>query len=167
MRSQRRSGDAFSLRPRQICRATFPDAARAGLQGLAGRTATAALALAWFIAMTAPAASAQQIEGVTWRAESVKGSAVTGAAPMLSIAGGRLTGSGGCNRIMGSADLSGDRISFGRIASTRMACPPPAMAQEQNFFAALAATRAFRMQGGRLILVDQTGAETVRFVQQS
>jgi heat shock protein HslJ len=167
MRSERETGDAFSVRPRQICHATFMDAVRTRVQSLAGRTVTAVLALAWFIAMTAPTAGAQQIEGATWRAESIKGSAIAGTAPMLSIAGGRLSGSGGCNRIMGSADLSGDRISFRGIASTRMACPPPAMAQEQNFLAALAATRAFRVEGRRLILVDQAGAETVRFVQQS
>jgi putative lipoprotein len=117
--------------------------------------------------MTAPAAHAQPIEGATWRAERIRGGEVTGTAPTLSVAGGRLAGSGGCNRLMGSADISGDRIRFGGVASTRMACPPPAMEQEGNFLAALSATRAFRIESGRLIFLDETGAETVRFAQQS
>jgi hypothetical protein len=34
-----------------------------------------------------------------------------------------VTGSDGCNRISGSAGISGDVITFGPIASTKMACP--------------------------------------------
>lgn len=45
--------------------------------------------------------------------------------PSLSIdlTKGSLSGSAGCNRITGTLEPIGDRISFGPIASTRMACP--------------------------------------------
>ena len=41
----------------------------------------------------------------------------------LEFADGKVTGSDGCNRISGSAEISGDVITFGPIASTKMACP--------------------------------------------
>ena len=71
----------------------------------------------------------------------------------FDAAGGRLSGSGGCNRITGSYQLDGDRLTFGPIASTRMACPE-AMDQEQAFLKALAAVRSYRIPGGTLELLD-------------
>lgn len=41
----------------------------------------------------------------------------------LEFADGKVTGSDGCNRISGSATIAGDMITFGPIASTKMACP--------------------------------------------
>jgi copper homeostasis protein (lipoprotein) len=35
----------------------------------------------------------------------------------------RIAGSGGCNRFTGSSQLNGDRLTFGRMAMTFMACP--------------------------------------------
>lgn len=37
--------------------------------------------------------------------------------------GGKVTGSDGCNRITGAATVKDDTITFGDIASTKMACP--------------------------------------------
>src|SRR6186997_2412264 len=34
----------------------------------------------------------------------------------------RVVGSGGCNRLVGSYTLDGDRLAFGQMAATRMAC---------------------------------------------
>ena len=46
---------------------------------------------------------------------------------------GRASGRSGCNRFMGSYTLSGEGLSFGQIAGTRMACPPAEMETEQRF----------------------------------
>lgn len=35
---------------------------------------------------------------------------------------GRLTGSDGCNRLMGSWEFDGEVVAFGRVASTMMFC---------------------------------------------
>lgn len=141
------------------------DAMRSGVRRCAARLVGPAL-LAVFIIMTAATGSAQQLEGATWRAERIKGGAVAGTAPTLAVAGGRLSGSGGCNRLMGSVDVSSGSIALGGVASTRMACEPPIMAQEKAFLAALGATRSFRVEGAHLVFLDEAGAETVRFVQQ-
>ncbi|WP_084671253.1 META domain-containing protein [Sporichthya polymorpha] len=41
----------------------------------------------------------------------------------LEFADGRVTGNDGCNRLFGDATVSGDTITFGPIATTKMACP--------------------------------------------
>lgn len=113
-------------------------------------------------------AQAQSMEGRTWIAERIKGQAVdAGIRSTLTIAAGKVTGSAGCNRLMGSAMVAGDSIAFGGVATTRMACPEPAMAQERAFLEALAAARSFRMDGGFLSLRDAAGAEVTRLREQS
>lgn len=109
-------------------------------------------------------AEAQGLEGPTWRAEQINGSAAAGATATISIAsGGKVSGSGGCNRLMGSATIAGPSLTFGPIGSTRMACAPAVMAQERSFLDALAMVRAFHIEGGRLVLLDAAGTEAVRF----
>ena len=62
----------------------------------------------------------------------------------------RLSGQGGCNRYNAAFDLSGEGLSIGPAAATRMACVAALMEQEQRFFAALQRVSRFD--------VDQTGA---------
>lgn len=73
----------------------------------------------------------------------------------------RLAGSTGCNRLMGSYKLNGDTISFGRIASTRMACPAPNI--EGSFLAALERVRFWKITGRQLELFDSPRVLLARF----
>ena len=76
----------------------------------------------------------------------------------------RLSGSGGCNRLMGAYTLDGASLSFGKVASTMMACVD-GMEQEQAFFAALEAVRSWVIQGDQLELLGEDGERVVaRFV---
>lgn len=70
---------------------------------------------------------------------------------------GRFSGSGGVNRIMGDYRVEGATLSFSDAASTMMAGPPEAMAQEQAILAALPRVRSFRIIGDRLLLLDDAG----------
>jgi copper homeostasis protein (lipoprotein) len=81
---------------------------------------------------------------------------------VLQPAQRRLAGSGGCNRLVGSYTLAGERLSFGGAAATRMACPQ-GMAQEQTFLDALAAAARWRIDAQRLELLDAQGASLARF----
>ncbi len=57
---------------------------------------------------------------------------------MLFAADGSLSGSGSCNRYMGSYEITGEGIEIGPVAATRMAClEPDVSAQETRFFALL------------------------------
>ena len=49
------------------------------------------------------------------------------------------------------------------IASTRMACPPPADSVERDYVAALEQVRAWRVENGELMLVDADETEVLRY----
>lgn len=97
-----------------------------------------------------------------WLAEDIGGGGVIDRLQtVLDIApDGAVSGSGGCNRIAGRAEISGESISFGRLVSTRMACAPAAMNQEQRFLSALENARRWRIDSarGKLFLLDAGGA---------
>lgn len=69
----------------------------------------------------------------------------------------RLSGSGGVNRLIGGYTLQSEALSFAQVASTMMAGPPAAMAQEQTIVAALGRVRGFAVDGDRLALLDGSG----------
>ena len=75
---------------------------------------------------------------------------------------GRVTGSGGCNRLAGTYAQRGDKLSFGPLAVTRMACAD-GMAVEDTVGSALSSTAAFRIDAGRLELHDAAGALLATF----
>lgn len=50
---------------------------------------------------------------------------------------GRAYGNAGCNHWFASYTLEGERLSFGKIGSTRKLCAPALMEQEQRFLKAL------------------------------
>ena len=74
----------------------------------------------------------------------------------------KVTGFGGCNRINGTFERSGDALRLGPLASTRMACPGGSF-DENQFLAALEATRSWRVLGTELTLFDEQGAVAARF----
>jgi heat shock protein HslJ len=55
----------------------------------------------------------------------------------LDGADGRAYGNGGCNHWFAPYSLEGDKLSFGKIGSTRKLCAEALMEQEQRFFKAL------------------------------
>lgn len=55
---------------------------------------------------------------------------------------GDVVGSGGCNNFFGSFTQNGRLISFGPLASTKMACPSPIMEAERDFLKMLEQVRA-------------------------
>jgi putative lipoprotein len=102
------------------------------------------------------------ILNITWQAETIGGAPVArGVASSLSIdsdmrAGGR----GGCNSWFAQAEVSGERLIFSAVAATRMACVSDDITkQEDSFFAALAATRFWRLDNDHLVLLDAGGVQ--------
>jgi putative lipoprotein len=63
----------------------------------------------------------------------------------------------------GRAVIAGDGITFGPLASTKMACVPAAMNQERKFFDALRDVRTWRVDPVRrkLMLLDANGQSIV------
>ena len=71
---------------------------------------------------------------------------------------GRVSGSGGCNRVTGSFTRAGVSLKLGQMAATRMACADPVRgANEAQFLSALQNTASYRLAPGRLALLDTSG----------
>ena len=146
-----------------------PNPARAMVLLLAGAMLCAAVLLlaeivSGFSAFAAPAPPAGQ-----WIAEDIGGGGVLDRVQTTLVIAedGAVSGSGGCNRYNGKAQLEGSRLAFGPLAATRMACTPAVMMQEQTFLSALERTAAWRFEPltRKLVLMDPSGANLVRFAQ--
>ena len=107
--------------------------------------------------------SERPIEGIEWRGDGETS---------LRLENGRVSGSGGINRLMGDYTLTGDELSFGMLATTMMAGPPERMEAEQRFLAALGTVARWTTvaaagepeAGVSLVLAGEDGVELLRFV---
>ncbi|MGD0446033.1 MAG: META domain-containing protein [Edaphobacter sp.] len=75
---------------------------------------------------------------------------------MLDPAAHRASGSGGCNRVTGPYQLTGERVMFAHMASTMMMCPS-GMDVERRFLNALNETKRWKIEGQELKLMDGEG----------
>ncbi len=98
-----------------------------------------------------------------WRIDEVRGADRFDAGKTLfeAAADGRVSTTVGCNRIAGKPAIDGDSITFGPMAATRMACPPPLDRLESKYLAALDAVRSWRIEGTKLLLLDAKGERAV------
>lgn len=115
------------------------------------------------------AAGSTDMIGQDWLVEDITGGGVIdNVQTTINIsAGGEVSGSGGCNRLRGTAQIDGSSLTFGAIATTRMMCPPAVMDQEGKFLRALELTREFRFDAPYLKFLDGAGTELVRFTRVS
>ena len=90
---------------------------------------------------------------------------VAGTKISLTIgADGRASGSAGVNRYFGKAEVGqDDRITFGRMASTRRGGPPEAMAQERTYLKQLSEVSNWAIDGDRLVLTGKDGSFALRY----
>ena len=120
----------------------------------------AALALA-LPSLAGQAGDAPALIGPTWVAVELAGVPVptepAARRPTLEfVANRRVAGRDGCNRFSGPYSRDGERLAFGPLAVTRMACPG-AEEVTRRFDGALKGTSRFRIAEGRLELYGATG----------
>ena len=140
---------------------THPVVARVSLPNgrmLAGCCRLAAAAPAPPAAAQAPAAA---IEGPVWRLTQLRGQtdkALAGLPTPITARfdAGRLQAFAGCNQLTGAYTIDGDRVRLEALAGTMMACPPPVMAAETAFKAALSGVLRFAVADGRLTLAAES-----------
>jgi heat shock protein HslJ len=70
---------------------------------------------------------------------------------------GNIAGDASCNRFGGSCSVDGDKIEVGPLRSTRRACEPEVMQQEQKFLALIGAVTTWSMDGEELVLTAPEG----------
>ena len=153
---------------------------------MAKKTPVALLLLAsalLFTSCAAPSASPSPAGGKTppasssvphltgqWLLTSLNGAAPVAGSSVTAYFGadGVISGSGGCNRYNGTFTQTGSAIKVNEgMASTMMMCDEAVMAQETAYFKALAAARAFAMNGTELARNDETGKAVAKFAAQA
>lgn len=114
---------------------------------------------ATLLALTLPAWSQDALIG-DWRVDRIDGNApVAGSKVMMRFdAKGRVSGAASCNRFGAAFSVEGAQLRIGPAMSTRMACRPDLMAQEQRFLRLLEGALSWRVEAGRLTLSSSDGA---------
>ncbi|MCC3313395.1 META domain-containing protein [Nocardia africana] len=79
----------------------------------------------------------------------------------LTFTEGRLSATAGCNTLMGSADLSGNTLRTGPLASTRMACAGDRAGADDWATSLLQASPAWSLDGATLTLKTADRAVTL------
>jgi heat shock protein HslJ len=69
----------------------------------------------------------------------------------------KVSGSVGCNSLSGSFKVSGDKLVFGPIATTMMACDEKLMLQESTVLQVLGETAKFKLEDNKLTITSNTG----------
>lgn len=89
--------------------------------------------------------------------------------PIAEFTDGNISGSGGCNRFMGSYETKAGTLTISPLASTFMACEEPIMAQELKYLTALQGAQRYEVEPGRLTIFyeNEQGAGVLRFVSQN
>jgi heat shock protein HslJ len=108
------------------------------------------------------------LEDTHWNAVTIGGAPVVvpqnREAPyiLLQSDANRVAAFGGCNRLSGTFEIEGEKLTLSRMASTMMACES-GMEQEQALHDALNRVARWRMSGGRLELLDIGGEAVATF----
>ena len=114
----------------------------------------------------ASAGGARPLEGTYWRVTELAGKPAPKQDPKseahLQFQVGRVSGADGCNRLTGSYQLKGDRITFNQMAGTQMACLN-ASGTEGPFRDALNNASRLTIAANRLDLFDAAGMRLATF----
>ena len=110
-------------------------------------------------------ASEVTFEGRPWVLVSGVGLPADAAAfgPSATFIDGTVGGSTGCNRFTSTYTADAESLEIGEIASTQMACLPPADRVERSYVAALARVTGWRMDGEQLVLSDADDTDLLRY----
>ncbi len=76
---------------------------------------------------------------------------------------GGMFGNSGCNRYSTSYKLTGKKIQFNPIISTKMACDGERMKQESTFFSVIEKVKYYKTAGEYLIFYDKSSRNILKF----
>lgn len=111
------------------------------------------------------------LENTTWRLTELPGhelpSDAAQSAATMRFEDGNVHGFSGCNRLIGSYSLEGDRLVLGNLGGTMMACPEPAMSLESRFLEAFSGVLQVSVAGDVLVLTPAGGGDALRFVREA
>jgi heat shock protein HslJ len=107
------------------------------------------------------------LEGTTWVVDGLivnraVSSMPAGVTATLELADGTVSVHSGCNSGSGSAEIGDTAITFGPIATTKMACGDAAMAVETHVLRVLSGDVAWSIEAGSLTLLGAGGGITAK-----
>jgi len=113
--------------------------------------------------------TALNLTGSEWLLEDLGSGAVLAEShPTLTFPeAGKVAGNGSCNRFFGTAEINGDAIKLGPLASSRMACPEGVMNQETKYLEALQAAERFEWKDPYLLIYCKGFEKPLRFTRKS
>ena len=79
--------------------------------------------------------------------------------------GTTISGNAGCNSYHASYEASGNEISFGPVAGTKMACPEAEMSTEARYLQLLEGVATFETSGRSMSMSDADGTAVLQFMQ--
>ncbi len=120
------------------------------------------IALLFLVSLCAQAVAAPALTG-KWRIVAVSGVDALDVSKTRAefTQNGRFASTIGCNRIAGNPKISGNRLTFGPVITTRMACIRPLDFVERSYLSALEAARAYRLEGATLTFLGADGEALV------
>jgi len=112
-------------------------------------------------------AATASLENTYWKLTQLRDSSLSESSKnephfILNSETRRVSGSGGCNQLVGSYTLEGDRLTFSRTAGTLMACLK-GMDTEKAFLQALQQVKSWKITGQHLALFDTDGKRIASF----
>jgi heat shock protein HslJ len=107
------------------------------------------------------------LENTYWKLTQLRDSAISTSPKnephlILNSETGQVSGSSGCNRLVGSYTLDGDHLTFGHTAGTMMACVE-GMDTENAFLQAMQQVNSWKISGQHLELFDTDGKQIAGF----
>jgi heat shock protein HslJ len=79
----------------------------------------------------------------------------------------RIHGKSACNHYFGTFQRDGSQLRFQAIGATQMWCSEPAMALEDEYFAALQSVETYQLQADQLALYYDQGKSLLRFLRDT
>lgn len=105
------------------------------------------------------------LAGSSWQVEDVASGGIIDRSNLTLVFGenGMISGSSGCNQYNGGYAVNGNKLDVGKVAGTRMACPPALMDLEQKFLSILDDAREYSIdeQRGKLTITAADGQTLV------
>lgn len=103
---------------------------------------------------------ARLLQGADWVVEDINGGGIIDGSrvEMVFSSNNRLAGQASCNNFSAEYELTGESLTIGDTVSTRKACVPALMEQEQRFLDMLQRVKGFRFnEKGALMLLTAEG----------
>ena len=107
------------------------------------------------------------LRGAIWVVEDLAGAGIIDRSRITIefLEGNRIAGRASCNRYTGTYELRGEGMAIGPLASTRMACAPALMNQEERFLNLLDQVNSVRIGQQGQLLLSTPGGESIRAFQ--